>query len=56
MPRPDRHGTVVSTAEKDVSPAAPPKGTLFVVAIFGALVALGWLALYVGLFLPRVTP
>lgn len=46
----------MSTAEKDASPAATPKGTLYVVGIFGALVALGWLALYVGLFLTRVTP
>jgi hypothetical protein len=33
-----------------------PRGTLVVVAVFGAIVALGWVLFYVGLFLPRVTP
>lgn len=46
----------MSTPERETFAVAPPKGTLVVVGIFGALVALGWLALYFGLFLPRVTP
>lgn len=33
-----------------------PRGTLVVVAVFGAFVALGWMFFYFGLFLPRVTP
>jgi len=33
-----------------------PRGTLAVVAIFGLLFALGWLALYVLEFLPRGAP
>jgi hypothetical protein len=33
-----------------------PRGTLYIVGIFGALVAVGWLLLYFGLFLPRSTP
>lgn len=34
----------------------PPRGTLYIVGAFGILVALGWLLLYFGLFLPRATP
>jgi hypothetical protein len=34
----------------------PPRGTLLVVGVFGGLVALGWVLLYFGLFLPRATP
>jgi hypothetical protein len=34
----------------------PPRGTLCIVGVFGGLVVLGWLLLYVGLFLPRSTP
>jgi hypothetical protein len=33
-----------------------PRGTLAVVGIFGALFALGWLAMYVFLFLERGAP
>jgi hypothetical protein len=33
-----------------------PRGTLAVVGIFGALFALGWLAMYVYLFLERGAP
>ncbi len=33
-----------------------PRGTLYIVSAFGILVALGWLLLYFGLFLPRATP
>jgi hypothetical protein len=39
---------------------APPdsdtRGTLAIVAAFGVLVVLGWLAFFFGLFLPRNTP
>ena len=37
-------------------PEFHPRGTLYVVAVFGGLVAIGWLALYFGLFVPRETP
>ena len=33
-----------------------PRGTLYIVGLFGALVAGGWLAFFFGLFLPRNTP
>jgi hypothetical protein len=29
---------------------------LAIVAIFGGVLALGWLVLFFGLFLPRITP
>lgn len=34
----------------------PPRGTWRIVTAFGALVTVGWLLLYFGLFLPRNTP
>lgn len=34
----------------------PPRGTLYVVAIFGGFVVVGWLLLFFGVFLPRNTP
>ncbi len=34
----------------------PPRGTVVVVGIFGALVVAGWLLFFFGLFLPRNTP
>jgi hypothetical protein len=34
----------------------PPRGTVVVVGIFGALVVAGWLWFFFGLFLPRNTP
>ena len=38
-------------------PAADhPLGTLVVVGTFGALVVIGWLAFFFGLFVPRNTP
>jgi hypothetical protein len=33
-----------------------PRGTVVIVAVFGALVVLGWLLLFFGLFVPRGTP
>lgn len=33
-----------------------PRGTIVIVSIFGALVVLGWLALFFGVFVPRGTP
>ena len=33
-----------------------PRGTVFIVGIFGVLVVAGWLAFFFGLFLPRNTP
>lgn len=35
---------------------AHPVGTLAIVLIFAAMFALGWLALYFGVFVPRGTP
>jgi hypothetical protein len=36
--------------------SSAPRGTILIVAAFGALVVAGWLLLYFGLFLPRTTP
>lgn len=33
-----------------------PRGTLFIVGAFGALVVVGWLLFFFGLFVPRITP
>lgn len=38
------------------APESDTRGTVAIVAIFGALVAVGWLAFFFGLFLPRTTP
>lgn len=35
--------------------AFPPQGTIVIVAVFGALVVLGWLLMFFGLFVPRGT-
>ena len=32
-----------------------PRGTVMIVAVFGVLVVLGWLAFFFGLFVPRGT-
>jgi hypothetical protein len=32
-----------------------PRGTVWIVGIFGALVVLGWFLMYFGLFVPRGT-
>lgn len=37
-------------------PDGTPRGTAAIVAVFGGLVLAGWLALYFGLFMPRVSP
>ena len=41
-------------------PPPPPdsdtRGTVLIVAVFGALVVVGWLGFFFGLFLPRNTP
>jgi hypothetical protein len=41
-------------------PAGPaadhPRGTLVIVGTFGALVVVGWLLFFFGLFVPRITP
>jgi len=34
-------------------PGRHPRGTLAIVALYGLLFALGWLALYFGVYLPR---
>jgi len=45
-------------ADTPSSSAAHPKGTLFLVALYGLLFVLSWLGVYVGLYLRRggVTP
>jgi hypothetical protein len=37
-------------------PEEHPRGTLAVVAIFAALFALGWFAMYLSMFMARGTP
>ncbi|HEX4915337.1 MAG TPA: hypothetical protein VFV51_15365 [Vicinamibacterales bacterium] len=38
-----------------VPPDDGPRGTVVIVAIFGGLLVLGWLAFFFGLFVPRGT-
>jgi hypothetical protein len=33
-----------------------PRGTLYIVGVFGGLVVVGWMLMYFALFLPRSTP
>ncbi len=33
-----------------------PRGTVYIVGIFGAFVVVGWLLFFFGLYLPRNTP
>ena len=35
--------------------AGEPRGTVVIVSVFGALVVLGWLLMFFGLFVPRGT-
>ncbi len=51
----DHHPVSEDLVDPD-SPDHTPRGTTAIVAVFGALVAAGWLALYFGLFMPRVSP
>ena len=45
------------TMSEPSDPAADhPRGTLVIVGAFGALVVVGWLLFFFGLFLPRLTP
>jgi hypothetical protein len=37
----------------DPGPEGHPRGTLAIVALYGALFVLGWLALYFFVYLPR---
>lgn len=37
------------------SGAARPQGTVVIVSVFGALLVLGWLLMFFGLFVPRGT-
>jgi hypothetical protein len=37
-------------------PNQHPRGTLWIVGVFGGVVVLGWLLLFFGLFVPRTTP
>jgi hypothetical protein len=37
-------------------PDSGTRGTVAIVAAFGALVVVGWLAFFFGIFLPRNTP
>jgi len=38
------------------APDSDTRGTVAIVAAFGVLVAVGWLAFFFGLFLPRQAP
>ena len=37
-------------------PGSDTRGTVLIVAVFGALVVVGWLGFFFGLFLPRQAP
>ncbi len=50
---PEREARQELLDEELLALPAHPVGTLAIVLVFGALFALGWLALYFGLFLPR---
>ena len=39
----------------DPSGAETPRGTVVIVSVFGALLVLGWLLMFFGLFVPRGT-
>ena len=41
--------------QDDPSDAGRPRGTVVIVSAFGALVVLGWLLMFFGLFVPRGT-
>jgi len=65
LPPPDRvHSSFESapSAGKLRRMADPPssdsdtRGTVVIVTVFGGLVAVGWLAFFFGLFLPRNSP
>jgi hypothetical protein len=45
-----------STADADPGDMGHPRGTLAIVAIYGVLLALGWLAMYFFGFLERGAP
>jgi hypothetical protein len=48
----------IAVTEPEISSAGEPtepRGTLAIVAIFGAFVVVGWLLLFFGLFVPRGT-
>lgn len=49
----DRNNPVDSRGESHDEDSGHPRGTLAVVAIFGALFLLGWLGMYFGMFLQR---
>jgi|GEM_PF-611696 len=48
--------TVAPLAESRPLDLGHPKGTLAIVALYALLFALGWLALYWWVFVPRGTP
>ncbi len=39
----------------ETTAAGSPRGTVVIVSVFGALVVLGWLLMFFGLFVPRGT-
>jgi len=43
------------TTGDDLSGEAQTRGTVVIVSVFGALLVLGWLLLFFGLFVPRGT-
>lgn len=49
----EKNDPVDDRSEEDRENFGHPRGTLAVVAIFGTLFLLGWLAMYFGMFLQR---
>jgi hypothetical protein len=43
------------TTGDDHTGAEHPRGTVVIVAVFGALMVIGWLLMFFGLFVPRGT-
>jgi len=50
------HSSEEPNVENNLEDLGHPRGTLVIVAVFGALFALAWLAFYLLLFLQRGAP
>ena len=58
-PKPEDQGAdprVADPEEIDLEALGHPKGTLAIVGLYGALFALGWILLWLLVFLPRGAP
>jgi hypothetical protein len=55
-PQPDGGQEPAGEAPIPAGQLGHPKGTLAIVAVYGLLFALGWLAIYLLVFVPRGTP